>query len=155
MAKNSDKEYILRELSKDVNESVRKQVGFNFNTPIDVLKSLSQDKQGVDLAGLRDISKSFAASSALESLISCERVIGGRSFDQSSRVTEARANIHVFGIVEGENDLILMGMIKDITSKFTTENVASMLSVLQEANMKNGAPVEKEERILKIDLKTF
>ena len=30
-----------------------------------------------------------------------------------------------------------------------------MLSVLQEANMKNGAPVEKEERILKIDLKTF
>ncbi len=117
--------------------------------------SLNQDKNGVDLAGLRDISKSFAASSALESLISCERVIGGRSFDRSSRVTEARANIHVFGIVEGENDLILMGMIKDITSKFTSENVASMLSVLQEANMINGEPVAKEERILKIDLKTF
>lgn len=117
--------------------------------------SLNQDSKGVDLAGLRDISKSFAASSALESLVSCERVIGGRSFDKSSRVTEARSNIHVFGIVEGENDLILMGMIKDITSKFTTQNVASMLSVLQEANMKNGAPVEKEERILKIDLKTF
>lgn len=117
--------------------------------------SLSQDSQGIDLAGLRDISKSFAASSALESLISCERVIGGRSFDTSSRITESRANIHVFGIVEGENDLILMGMIKDITSKFTSENVASMLSVLQEANTKDGQPVEKEERILKIDLKTF
>jgi len=117
--------------------------------------SLNQDKNGVDLAGLRDISKSFAASSALESLISCERVIGGRSFDRSSRVTEARANIHVFGIVEGENDLILMGMIKDITSNFTKDNVASMLSVLQEANMINGEPVSKEERILKIDLKTF
>ncbi len=117
--------------------------------------SLSQDAKGVDLAGLRDISKSFAASSALESLVSCERVIGGRSFDQSSRVTEARSNIHVFGIVEGENDLIIMGMIKDITSKFTTQNVASMLSVLQEANIKDGKPVDKEEMILKIDLKTF
>jgi len=52
--------------------------------------SLSQDANGVDLAGLRDISKSFAASSALESLISCERVIGGRSFDKNSRITEAR-----------------------------------------------------------------
>ena len=117
--------------------------------------SLNQDSKGVDLAGLRDISKSFAASSALESLVACERVIGGRSFDQSSRVTEARANIHVFGIVEGENDLITMGMIKDITSKFTSDNVASMLSVLQEANMINGEAVEKSERILKIDLKTF
>lgn len=117
--------------------------------------SLSQDSKGVDLAGLRDISKSFAASSALDSLISCERVIGGRSFDKNSRVTEARPNIHVFGIVEGENDLILMGMIKDITSKFTSENVASMLGVLQEANMKDGEPVDKKDRILKIDLKTF
>lgn len=117
--------------------------------------SLSQDSQGIDLAGLRDISKSFAASSALESLISCERVIGGRSFDQNSRVTEARANIHVFGIVEGENDLILMGMIKDITSNFTSENVASMLSVLQEANMKDGESVDKKDRILKINLETF
>lgn len=117
--------------------------------------SLSQDSKGVDLAGLRDISKSFAASSALESLVACERVIGGRSFDKTSRITEARPNIHVFGIVEGENDLIIMGMIKDITSKFTSDYMASMLGVLQEANMKNGQPVDKEDRILKIDLKTF
>lgn len=117
--------------------------------------SLNQDSKGIDLAGLRDISKSFAASSALESLISCERVIGGRSFDQSSRITEARSNIHVFGIVEGENDLILMGMIKDITSKFTSNNMVSMLGVLQEANTKDGEPVAKENRILKIDFKTF
>jgi alkylation response protein AidB-like acyl-CoA dehydrogenase len=117
--------------------------------------SLSQDSQGVDLAGLRDISKSFAASAALTSLIACERVIGGRSFDKESRITEARVNMHVFGIVEGENDLILMGMIKDITSKFTSAYMMSMLGVLQEANMIDGAPVSKEDRILKIDLKTF
>ena len=117
--------------------------------------SLNQDANGVDLAGLRDISKSFAASSALESLISCERVIGGRSFDKTSRITEARVNIHVFGIVEGENDLILMGMIKDITSKFTSKYMSSMLSVLQEANMNGTEQVDKKDRILKIDLKTF
>lgn len=117
--------------------------------------SLSQDSQGVDLAGLRDISKSFAASAALTSLIACERVIGGRSFDKESRITEARVNIHVFGIVEGENDLILMGMIKDITSKFTSAYMMSMLGVLQEANMIDSASVSKEDRILKIDLKTF
>lgn len=117
--------------------------------------SLSQDSQGVDLAGLRDISKSYAASAALNSLIACERVIGGRSFDKESRITEARVNMHVFGIVEGENDLILMGMIKDITSKFTSSYMVSMLGVLQEANMVNGEAVSKENRILKIDLKTF
>lgn len=117
--------------------------------------ALTQDKQGVDLAGLRDISKSFAASAALNSLIACERVIGGRSFDKESRITDARANIHVFGIVEGENDLILMGMIKDITSKFTSTYLASMLSVLQEVNSVDGNPVDKDQRILKIDLKTF
>lgn len=117
--------------------------------------SLSQDSKGVDLAGLRDISKSFAASAALNSLIACERVIGGRSFDKESRITEARVNMHVFGIVEGENDLILMGMIKDITSNFTSSYMVSMLSVLQEANMINGESVSKEDRILKIDLKTF
>lgn len=117
--------------------------------------SLAQDKAGVDLAGLRDISKSYAASSALNSLIACERVIGGRSFDKDSRITEARSNMHVFGIVEGENDLILMGMIKDITSKFTSTYMTSMLGVLQKANMIDDESVEKKDRILKIDLKTF
>lgn len=117
--------------------------------------SLAQDRQGVDLAGLRDISKSYAANAALNSLIACERVIGGRSFDKNSRITEARSNMHVFGIVEGENDLILMGMIKDITSEFTSTYMTSMLGVLQKANTINGEPVDKKERILKIDLKTF
>ena len=117
--------------------------------------ALTQDKEGVDLAGLRDISKSFAANSALQSLIACERVIGGRSFDKDSRISQARVNMHVFGIVEGENDLILMGMIKDITSNFTSTYMTSMLNVLQKANMKDGAPVESKERILKISLSSF
>src|SRR5262249_26444805 len=48
--------------------------------------SLQQDADGVDLAGLRDLTKSAAATAALESLVACERVLGGRSFDQRSRV---------------------------------------------------------------------
>lgn len=111
--------------------------------------ALSQDEQGVDLAGLRDISKSFATTSTLKSLISSEKVIGGRSFDKNSRISQARSNIHVFSIVEGENDLILMGMVKDITSNFTSSYLSDMLGALQKINE------NEEEKILKIDLKTF
>ena len=42
--------------------------------------SLQQDTDGVDLAGLRDLTKSAASGTAMESLIACERVLGGRSF---------------------------------------------------------------------------
>ena len=113
--------------------------------------SLEQDRNGVDLAGLRDLTKSAAAGTALESLTACERVLGGRSFDRTSRVSAARANMHVFGVVEGEDDLILMGMVKDVTGPFTDRYMAGMLSVIQSINEgKDGKPVPAEQRILRI-----
>lgn len=113
--------------------------------------SLRQDKQGVDLAGLRDLTKSAAATSALEAQIACERVLGGRSFDKTSRVHDARHNMHVFGVVEGEDDLILMGMVKDVTDGFTTKYMAGMLGVLQSLNVDpDGKPLPRDERILRI-----
>lgn len=113
--------------------------------------SLRQDKDGVDLAGLRDLTKSAAATSALDSQIACERVLGGRSFDTGSRVHDARHNMHVFGVVEGEDDLILMGMVKDVTDTFTSKYMAGMLGVLQSINMgQNGKPLPRAERILRI-----
>ncbi|HEB52390.1 MAG TPA: acyl-CoA dehydrogenase [bacterium] len=113
--------------------------------------SLEQDKNGVDLAGLRDLTKSAAAQSALASQIACERVLGGRSFDRSSRVHDARHNMHVFGVVEGEDDLILMGMVKDVTDRFTSNYMAGMLGVLQSLNVDaDGKPLPREQRLLRI-----
>ena len=113
--------------------------------------SLQQDEDGVDLAGLRDLTKSAAATTALESLIACERVLDGRSFDQDSRVNEARHNMHVFGVVEGEDDLILMGMVKDVTDVFTTKYMVGMLSVIQSINnQRDGTPLPADQRILRI-----
>ena len=113
--------------------------------------SLRQDKDGVDLAGLRDLTKSAAATSALDSQIACERVLGGRSFDRGSRVHAARHNMHVFGVVEGEDDLILMGMVKDVTDQFTSKYMAGMLGVLQSINVDaDGKPLPREQRILRI-----
>ncbi len=118
--------------------------------------SLQQDADGVDLAGLRDLTKSAASGTAMESQIACEHVFGGRSFHKSARVSDARANIHVFGIVEGEDDLILMGMIKDICAKFTDRYMAGMLGVIQSINMTgDGQPVAKDKRILRIGPRTF
>ncbi len=113
--------------------------------------SLRQDAAGVDLAGLRDLTKSAAATSALDSQIACERVLGGRSFDKASRVHDARHNMHVFGVVEGEDDLILMGMVKDVTDRFTTRYMAGMLGVLQSLNVDaDGKPLPRDERLLRI-----
>ncbi|MGE3173073.1 MAG: acyl-CoA dehydrogenase family protein [Planctomycetota bacterium] len=113
--------------------------------------SLQQDQDGVDLAGLRDLTKSAAASTALESLIACERVLGGRSFDRTARTSQARANIHVFGVVEGEDDLILMGMVKDVTGPFTDRYLAGLLGVLQALNVgADGKPLPPEQRLLRI-----
>jgi len=113
--------------------------------------SLQQDAAGVDLAGLRDLTKSAAATSALASQIACERVLGGRSFDAGSRVHDARHNMHVFGVVEGEDDLILMGMVKDVTDAFTTRYMAGMLSVIQSINEgPDGKPLPAERRVLRI-----
>lgn len=113
--------------------------------------SLQQDADGFDLAGLRDLTKSAAATSALESQIACERVLGGRSFDMGSRVHDARHNMHVFGVVEGEDDLILMGMVKDVTDAFTTRYMAGLLGVIQSINEgPDGKPLPAERRILRI-----
>ncbi|MCR9247180.1 MAG: acyl-CoA/acyl-ACP dehydrogenase [bacterium] len=113
--------------------------------------SLEQDRKGVDLAGLRDLTKSACATSALESQIACERVLGGRSFDKGSRVHEARGNMHVFGVVEGEDDLILMGMVKDVTDTFTSRYMAGMLGVIQSINVgDDGKPLPRERRLLRI-----
>ena len=113
--------------------------------------SLQQDADGVDLAGLRDLTKSAAAGSALESLEACERVLGGRSFDERSRVSQARSNMHVFGVVEGENDLILMGMVKDVTTAFVDRYMAGMLGVIQSINVDaEGKPLPKDQLILRI-----
>jgi alkylation response protein AidB-like acyl-CoA dehydrogenase len=113
--------------------------------------SLQQDADGHDLAGLRDLTKSAAATTALQSQIACERVLGGRSFDSSSRVHQARHNMHVFGVVEGEDDLILMGMVKDVTDGFTSRYMAGMLGVLQSINVdSDGKPLPAEQRLLRI-----
>ena len=117
--------------------------------------SLEQDAGGVELAGLRDLTKSAAAGSSLESLIACERVVGGRSFDGESRISLARSNIHVFGVVEGEDDLILMGMVKDITGRFVDRHLVGLLGVLNSVNQRGGEPVAKEHRILRIGPATF
>ncbi|MEE2887495.1 MAG: acyl-CoA dehydrogenase family protein [Planctomycetota bacterium] len=118
--------------------------------------SLQQDQDGVDLAGLRDLTKSAAACTAMESMIACERVLGGRSFHKGSRVSDARSNLHVFGVVEGEDDLILMGMVKDVTGGFVDKYMADMLGVIQSINVNSGGePVAEEDRILKIGPKTM
>ena len=113
--------------------------------------SLQQDADGVDLAGLRDLTKSAASGTAMESQVACERVLGGRTFHQGVRASDSRANLHVFGIVEGEDDLILMGMVKDVTGRFTDRYMAGMLGVIQSINVgADGKPLPREERILRI-----
>jgi len=66
--------------------------------------SLQQDADAVDLAGLRDLTKSAAAGTGAESMVAAEHVLGGRSFHGGSRVNDARVNLHLFGVVEGEDD---------------------------------------------------
>lgn len=113
--------------------------------------SLAQDADGADLAGLRDLTKSASAGFALESLIACERVIGGRSLDNDSRITELRPTIHAFGVVEGEDDLIRLGMVKDLTAEFTRNYLQSLLGVLRDANTgTDGKPVSESQRIEKL-----
>lgn len=118
--------------------------------------SLEQDAAGADLAGLRDLTKSAAAGTALESLHATEHVLGGRTFHLGQRSSEARANLHVFGVVEGEDDLILMGMVKDLTADFTGRYLAGLLGVIEGLNRGvDGQPVPPEQRILRISPATF
>jgi alkylation response protein AidB-like acyl-CoA dehydrogenase len=118
--------------------------------------SLQQDADGVDLAGLRDLTKSAAAGAAVESMLAAEHVLGGRAFHSGSRVNDARVNLHLFGVVEGEDDLILMGMVRDVTQRFVERYLAALLGVIDKANtLPDGTKVPAEQRILRIGLATF
>ena len=117
--------------------------------------SLQQDADGVDLAGLRDLTKSAAASSGQESMIACEHVLGGRSFAKGSRVNDARVNLHLFGVVEGEDDMIRMGMVRDVTLSFVHRYLSAMLDAINAANLdQRGQILPPAERILRIGLLT-
>jgi hypothetical protein len=118
--------------------------------------SLRQDADGVDLAGLRDLTKSAAASAGVESMLAAEHVLGGRGFHAGSRVNEARVNLHLFGVVEGEDDLILMGMVRDVTQRFVERYLGALLGVIQAANRaRDGSQLPESQRILRIGLGTF
>jgi alkylation response protein AidB-like acyl-CoA dehydrogenase len=113
--------------------------------------SLQQDADGVDLAGLRDLTKSAAAGAGVESMLAAEHVLGGRAFHGGSRVNDARVNLHLFGVVEGEDDLILMGMVRDVTQRFVDRYLSSLLGVIDAANTKrDGTKLPPEERLLRI-----
>lgn len=113
--------------------------------------SLQQNEQLISLSGLRDITKSAAAGSLLESLSCAEKVIGGRSLNKESPISATRATAHAFSIVEGENDLIILGMVRELTSKFANTYMAGILKVLDEINLDSqGNSVSKEQRILSL-----
>ena len=113
--------------------------------------SLRQDADGVDLAGLRDLTKSAAAGAGVESMLAAEHVLGGRSFHAGSRVNEARVNLHLFGVVEGEDDLILMGMVRDITQRFVETYLGALLGVIESVNRgPGGAKLPDTQRILRL-----
>jgi alkylation response protein AidB-like acyl-CoA dehydrogenase len=113
--------------------------------------ALQQDFDGVDLAGLRDLTKSAAAAAGVESMIAAEHVLGGRAFHAGSRVNDARVNLHLFGVVEGEDDLILMGMVRDVTQRFVERYLGSLLGVIEAVNVApSGGKRPEAERILRI-----
>lgn len=118
--------------------------------------SLQQDAEGVDLAGLRDLTKSAAAVTGQDSMIACEHVLGGRSFIEGTRVSDARVNLHLFGVVEGEDDMIRMGMVRDVTLKFVNDYLSSLLGTLNSINQDpTGTPLPAEQRILRIGPSTI
>jgi alkylation response protein AidB-like acyl-CoA dehydrogenase len=118
--------------------------------------ALQQDADGVDLAGLRDLTKSAAAGAGIESILAAEHVLGGRAFHGGSRVNEARVNLHLFGVVEGEDDLILMGMVRDVTQRFVDRYLSSLLGVIDAANTtRDGTKVPADSRILRIGFAAF
>jgi alkylation response protein AidB-like acyl-CoA dehydrogenase len=113
--------------------------------------SLAQDADGVNLAGLRDLTKTAAAGAGVESMLACEHVLGGRAFHGGSRVNDARVNLHLFGVVEGEDDLILLGMVRDVTQPFVARYLGALLGVIEAANVgAGGTPLPADERILNL-----
>ena len=118
--------------------------------------ALQQDADGVDLAGLRDLTKSAAAGAGVESMLAAEHVLGGRSFHAGTRVNEARVNLHLFGVVEGEDDLILMGMVRDVTQPFVDRYLGGLLEVIESVNAtRDGAKLPAEQRLLRLGLSSL
>jgi hypothetical protein len=71
-------------------------------------------------------------------------------------VNEARVNLHLFGVVEGEDDLILMGMVRDVTQRFVERHLGPLLGVIQSANTApGGGQLPDERRILRIGAATL
>jgi alkylation response protein AidB-like acyl-CoA dehydrogenase len=113
--------------------------------------SLRQDADGVDLAGLRDLTKSASATAGVESMLAAEHVLGGRAFHGGTRVNDARVNLHLFGVVEGEDDLILMGMVRDVTQRFVERYLGALLGVIEAANVApGGGKLAERDRILRL-----
>ena len=136
--------------------AIGKMLGGSLQSRALAYLSLQQDASGVDLAGLRDLTKSAAASAGVESMIACEHVLGGRSFDSRSRVNAARVNLHLFSVVEGEDDLIRLGMVRDVTQRFVTDYLAALLDAIRSVNVdSNGQPLPAEERLLAIGPRSF
>ena len=72
------------------------------------------------------------------------------------RVNEARVNLHLFGVVEGEDDLILMGMVRDVTQRFVERYLGALLGVIEAANRtRDGGKLAPEQRILRIGAATL
>jgi alkylation response protein AidB-like acyl-CoA dehydrogenase len=118
--------------------------------------ALSQDAARIDLAGLRDLTKSAAAQTGIESMLAAEHVLGGRSFARSSRVNAARSNLHLFGVVEGEDDMIRMGMVRDVTARFVDRYLAPILGQLRAANTgPDGDTLPAADRILRLSMGTL
>ena len=113
--------------------------------------SLSQNEARADMAGLRDLTKSAAAQMGLESMVASEHVMGGRAFDGKSRVNAARANLHLFGVVEGEDEMIRIGMVRDVTQRFVETYLAPILKQLNTVNRaRDGEPVPESQRFLRL-----
>ena len=118
--------------------------------------ALSQDAAGADLSGLRDLTKSAAAQTGAESMAACEHVLGGRAFALNSRVNLARPNLHLFGVVEGEDDLIRMSLVREVTAQFVERHLAGLLGILKAANTgPDGKPVPPDRRIFRLSPGVF
>lgn len=100
--------------------------------------SIAQDTAGIDLAGLRDLTKSASAEVSIRSMALCEHVMGGRAFTKHHRVNNSRANLHLFGVVEGEDNMIRMGMVRDVFARFSNQYLGDLLKVMATQKGENG-----------------
>lgn len=71
-----------------------------------------------------------------------------------ARVHAARINLHLFGVVEGEDDMIRMGMVRDVTARFVSQHLAPLLEVLRSVNVdEQGNRLSPEKAILRLGVR--